>query len=551
VIEYQVDDQNAMDAGDISAPEQALMAAARHLTRRLDVAQTCAATLDAVESVFGATSSWMLLHEPAARQLKVCAFRGLGADCYLHLSIPEDAGIVGRRVFATRRAVFVPDVHAEGGWFDPDRIHRSGLRSMFMAPLVLEGRAVGVIALDSPRFTREHPPQPVDVARLDAIAAQAVIAIDNARLYEATDQAHRRLKEALEQRRELREQVSALQKEARASHKGELLVGSSAVMQDVLRHIETVGRADTTVLLLGETGTGKELVAQAVHRASRRSAGPFIAVNCASLPESLIESELFGHEKGAFTGAISARPGKFELAHRGTLFLDEIGDLPHEAQAKLLRVLQDREVQRIGSTRNVRVDVRVVAATNQDLDRRLADGAFRPDLFYRVSVFPIRLPPLRERPADIALLANYFLSRFSEQLHKRIEGLTPEALDRLSGYSWPGNVRELQNVLERAVILSRGRVVGVDEIGELRAAGAAALQQPENRRDPEPLTGVDSALPTLHEADRRVILRVLEAAGWRISGSGGAAEVLGLKPTTLHAKMKKLGIGRPRPAGVG
>jgi transcriptional regulator with GAF, ATPase, and Fis domain len=261
----------------------------------------------------------------------------------------------------------------------------------------------------------------------------------------------------------------------------------------------------------------------------------------------LVESELFGHEKGAFTGALARKPGKFELADRGTLFLDEIGDLPPEAQAKLLRVLQEREVQRVGGTRPVPVNVRLIAATNQDLEQCIRTARFRQDLFYRLSVFPLRLPPLRERPEDIPPLVSHFVKRFAERQHKAAPQVSREAMDLLTGYDWPGNVRELQNIIERAVILARGGVIGRELIPVRAGIHRAIPSEPEAIARPEPPAGVSSTgvVVAFSEAERRAILRALDLTGWRISGRGGAAEALGLKPTTLHAKMKKLGIHRP------
>jgi transcriptional regulator with GAF, ATPase, and Fis domain len=267
-------------------------------------------------------------------------------------------------------------------------------------------------------------------------------------------------------------------------------------------------------------------------------------VNCAALPESLVESELFGYERGAFTGAVSRKPGKFELAHLGTIFLDEVGDLPGQAQAKLLRVLQEREVQRVGGTKPESVNVRVIAATNHDLAAGVQSGRFRTDLFYRLNVFPIRLPALRERRDDIAPLAQHFVRRFAERQHKTPPALGGEALERLVVYSWPGNVRELQNVIERAVILCRDSAIGPDLISLQPALGPSdpiAGATPAASRN----EGRSANVIRFCDAERHAILRALELSGWRISGRGGAAEILGLKPTTLHAKMKKLGIRRP------
>jgi len=303
-------------------------------------------------------------------------------------------------------------------------------------------------------------------------------------------------------------------------------------MKEMLRQASLAAPGDTTILLLGETGSGKELIARYIHEHSGRMRGPFVAVNCAALPESLVESELFGYEKGAFTGALARKPGKFEVAHRGTLFLDEIGDLPLEAQAKLLRVLQDGQLQRVGSTQSIQVDVRVVAATNQNLEEAVPAHRFRSDLYFRLSVFPIHIPPLRDRGDDIVTLAQYFVKYFAARLRKPVTGIAPSVQRRLLEYDWPGNVRELQNVVERAVILTSTPTIEPD---------AVALSAMPYQLRQEPASGVVA----LADAERRAILAALEASHWRVSGRGGAAERLGLKPTTLHAKMKKLGIRRP------
>lgn len=519
---------------ELKTGERAVFRALYELTQSLDVRHRCVATLTAAETLFDATSSWILLLDEDNRRLEVCVFRGQGADCYAGLEIPSDAGLVGRAL-SRRELLFVPSVHAEAGWYDAARMYRSGLRSVLLVPLVYDRRAVGVLALDSPRFSEDRPPAGPDVARLEALAALAAITIENARLYQHSERDRRELREALEQRRQLAEQVRELRNGTGSRH---ALIGSSAAMDRVRSEIDVVAQSDATVLLTGETGTGKEIVARAIHQAGRRAGRPFVPVNCAALPESLIESELFGHERGAFTGAIQAKPGKFELAHRGTLFLDEVGDLPLDSQATLLRVLQDGLVERVGSTRPTAVDVRIVAATNVDLEGGLAAGRFRADLFYRLSVFPIRLPPLRDRPEDIPLLATYFASRCAEQVGRTIDGFSPDALERLVAYAWPGNVRELQNVVERAVLLSPGRLVRRD---------AVALQDPAAA--PRPQAAHADAMPpvvtSLADADRHAILRALELSGWRVSGAHGAARALGVKPTTLHSKMKRLGISRP------
>jgi transcriptional regulator with GAF, ATPase, and Fis domain len=444
----------------------------------------------------------------------------------------------------------VPDVRQEDRWYDKERVHRCSLRTVFIVPLVFEDAAIGVLGVDSPRFSADTPPQPDDIARMRAIAAQAAVAVRNARLHEGVEQDRARLRRLLQDRRQLRSEVGYLREEMRNARSSRVVIGESAVVRDILAQVALVAPADSTVLLVGETGTGKELVARIIHEESRRRAQPFVAVNCAALPETLVESELFGYEKGAFTGALARKPGKFELADRGTLLLDEIGDLPAGAQAKLLRVLQEREVQRVGGAKPVPINVRLIAATNQDLESSMRAGSFRADLFYRLSVFPITLVPLREHREDIPGLVNHFLRCFAEAQHKTVPELGPGVLDVLLQYEWPGNVRELQNVVERAVILTRNGMITCREIAVTHTGAAPpGSKHPAVNIPPAPAADKPtSVIIPFSEAERRAIVRALELTGWRISGPGGAADVLGLKPTTLHAKMKKLGIHRPSAA---
>jgi len=326
------------------------------------------------------------------------------------------------------------------------------------------------------------------------------------------------------------------------------IVGTSRAMREVLRQVELVAGTDATVLVTGETGTGKELVARAIHERSRRRRGVLVTVNCAALPAGLIESELFGHEAGAFTGALTRRIGRFETAQAGSIFLDEIGDLPLELQAKLLRVLQDGECQRVGGAQALKVDVRVIAATNQNLEQAVAQGRFRADLFYRLNVFPIRIPPLRERPEDVPVLARCFAMRFGSRMGRRIESIPPRTLGALTAYGWPGNVRELQNVIERAVILTQGPHL---ELGAWPPPSAAPVP-PAAASPTLPLTpGAESGRSedaTLEAVERRHILEVLQRTGWRVSGEHGAARILGLRPSTLDSRMKRLGISRRAPS---
>jgi formate hydrogenlyase transcriptional activator len=306
------------------------------------------------------------------------------------------------------------------------------------------------------------------------------------------------------------------------------IIGSSAALKKVLHEVEIVASTDSTVLILGETGTGKELIAKAVHNSSRRKSQNFLKLNCAAIPASLLEAELFGHERGAFTGAMNQRIGRFELTDKGTLFLDEIGDMPLELQPKLLRVLQEREFERLGSSRTHKVDVRMVAATNQDLLDKVNEGEFRSDLYYRLNVFPIRIPPLRERKDDIPLLANHFAQKFAFKMGKEVLPTPVETLKVLQYYDYPGNVRELENIIERAVILSGDGVLRV-ELLDLNTA-------------PQKLNTGNSR--TLEDFERRFILQTLSETGWLVGGANGAAMKLGLKRTTLISKMEKLGISR-------
>jgi formate hydrogenlyase transcriptional activator len=344
----------------------------------------------------------------------------------------------------------------------------------------------------------------------------------------------------------LETQSEYLQEEIKQAHNFDEILGQSSALNSVLDQVRLVALTDSTVLILGETGTGKELIARAIHSASARRERPLIKVNCAALPGGLIESELFGHEKGAFTGATDKRIGRFELANGGTIFLDEIGELPPEVQIKLLRVLQEREFERIGGSATIRVDIRVIAATNRDLNQAVAEGRFRRDLFYRLNVFPILMPPLRQRRDDIGLLAHYFVGRFASRIGRRIERIPAAALARLAAYSWPGNIRELENVIERAVILSRGPdlEVAAELIPAVPVAPAADAFQA--RPGAEVNVARASADRSLAETEKERILEVLKQTNWRIEGPNGAAAILKLNPSTLRGRIKKLGVGRSR-----
>lgn len=360
---------------------------------------------------------------------------------------------------------------------------------------------------------------PHDAETIQLIANQVAGAIENAVQFDEIEKL----------KNQLASEKLYLEEEIQSEYNFAEIVGHSAGLLKVLRQIETVAPTDSCVLLYGETGTGKELFSRAIHNLSKRRERTLVKLNCAAIPTGLLESELFGHEKGAFTGAVASRVGRFELAHRGTLLLDEIGDIPLELQPKLLRVLQESEFERLGSSRTVRTDVRLIAATNRDLRAMVEEKTFRSDLYYRLNVFPIHIPPLRERPEDIPLLAGYFAKKHSARMSKRIEAIPRESIDALCAYDFPGNVRELENFIERAVILTRGEELQIP-ISELRH-----FQRPVT----------DDGVPVNHSLEaieRNHIAEVLKSTGGRIAGAGGAAEVLNLPVSTLRHRIKKLGL---------
>jgi formate hydrogenlyase transcriptional activator len=390
-----------------------------------------------------------------------------------------------------------------------------GLRSLCCIPLMRPKGAIGVLVLGS---TRKNAFQAEDLHLLNQVAAQFAAALENHRV--ATEI------EGLKER--LTAEKKYLEGELSSQGLFEEIVGDSPALKRVLDQVATVAPSEATVLILGETGTGKELFARAIHRLSRRKDGSFIKLNCAAIPTGLLESELFGHEKGAFTGAVSQKIGRLELADGGTLFLDEVGEIPLELQPKLLRVLQDHEFERLGSTRTIKVNLRLVAATNRDLAKAIAEREFRSDLFYRLSVFPIRVPALRERREDIPLLVRYFVRKFALRMERPIETIPKETMKALTAWSWPGNVRELENLMERSVILSQGHALHVP-VSEMRSESRTVLSQTDHN---------------LENAEREHILNVLRQTKGAIAGPDGAAARLGLKRTTLQSKMQRLKITR-------
>ncbi len=436
-------------------------------------------------------------------------------------SIPYPTGLTWK-IITDGKPRYCPDVDHDETIGPAAR--EAGIKSYLSMPVFFEGKSVGTInvsSLHKNTFNKE------EIHLLKSVAQQVGTAINNAQQAEA-------LKKALSEVEELKNRLQAenvyLREEIKTEYNFDEIIGRSEALMNVLRKVEHVAPTEATVLIQGETGTGKELVARAIHNFSLRKDRPLVKVNCPALPAGLIESELFGHEKGAFTGALSPKTGRFELADGGTIFLDEIGDLPLELQAKLLRVLQEGEFERVGGSRSIKVSVRVIAATNRDLKQAVEEGKFRADLFYRLNVFPIFIPPLRERKEDISVLVRHFVVKYSKKLEKKIDNISSEMMKGLLAHPWPGNVRELENIIERAVIIAHSPVIQIDESLDMR------LDDP----DPDaPSAG------TLEDVERDYILRVLEDKGWVIHGARGAAVVLGMNPHTLRSRMKKLGIRKP------
>jgi formate hydrogenlyase transcriptional activator len=430
---------------------------------------------------------------------------------------PFDGSVAGQVLRSGKSWVGDVDELSELG-FDPQIAIEEGLQTLCILPLSRGNRVLGALCLA--RLQKNAFTQP-DVDFLSQIAGQIAIAIDNALAY-------RQISELKDQ---LTQEKLYLEGELRSEMNFEEIIGNSAALRKVLRQVEAVAPTGSTVLIYGDTGTGKELIARAVHNLSDRRSNAFVKLNCAAIPTGLLESELFGHERGSFTGAVSQRIGRFELASTGTIFLDEVGEIPLDLQPKLLRVLQEREFERLGSSRTLRTDARLIAATNRDLGAMVGEQTFRSDLYYRLNVFPIHVPALRERREDIPFLVRHFVQHFARNMKKQIDTISSETMTALVHYSWPGNIREMQNVVERAVILSRGRVLHIPST-DLKSRLAEA--------------GDTNGSATLEEVERRHILLVLEQANWVFAGPNGAAARLGIKRPTLQFRMAKLGIARPQ-----
>ena len=501
------------------AREAFLLEVTNALVSNLDVRQLLSAIAACVHQVKPFDYATLALYDAPSQKLRMHVLESSAGAEANPASEEEPLVPLGDSpagwAYTTRKPLLLKGQSGEKWPFEmpPQFAHRS-LKSGCWIPLTGREGVIGTLNVFSRRPANFADN---DVNLLTQIAGQVAIALSNA-------MAFRHISELKDQ---LTEQKQYLEDELKTEFNFEEIVGHSKPIRQVLKQVETVAPTDSTVLILGETGTGKELLARAVHNLSPRHDHTFVRVNCASIPAGLLESELFGHEKGAFTGAIAQRVGRLELAHQGTIFLDEVGDIPLELQPKLLRALQEKEFERLGSTRTITTDVRIVAATNRDLGKLVASGQFRSDLFYRLSVFPITVPPLRERREDIPLLVQYFLSKFSQRMRKKIETIPPEGMQALCRYSWPGNIRELEHVIERAVILSPGPVL---KVPVFEPAEAEAVSP--------------STSSALEDIEREHIIRVLRETKGKIGGPGGAAERLGMNRTTLNSRMQKLKIVR-------
>ena len=526
------------------AEEAVMLQLSNALLANMDVRKLLGAISASLREVLPLDTATLGLYDPASDQLVV---QFLGADegeARRGDVRPSLAGSPAGEAFRTREPVILERI--EGSPFAPESVrHLTGLgmQSGCWVPLIHRGEAIGTLTVASRlegAFTQR------EAEMLVQVAAQVAMAVNNAVAF----------RQIAELRDRLSQEKRYLEEEINLENRFEDIVGESGGLRQVLKEIETVAPTDATVLIQGETGTGKELLARAIHRLSPRKDRTFVKLNCAAIPAGLLESELFGHEKGAFTGAIARKMGRLELAHEGTLFLDEVGEMPLDLQPKLLRALQEREIERLGGTRPIRVNVRLIAATNRDLGKMVAEKQFRSDLFYRLKVFPVFAPPLRDRIGDIPVLVRHFVATHSRRMGKVIETIPEETMAALKRWRWPGNIRELENFLERAVILTRGPVLyvplaeletaeeeGEDKETESPGVPGELVRWGGSPRVPSELVRWGGS-PTLHAAEREHILRVLRETKGQIGGDDGAAARLGLKRTTLNSKIKKLGIER-------
>ena len=509
---------------------QLLLNLTSRITSNLDLREVLRAISANFREVMRCDGAGVWLPGEGAGTFKLYAFdapvsKGFAKEEVI-ITLPEDDP--ARRAFETMKPMVatVDEIGWPGGGEGYRLAAAESVKSACFIPLVNRGRALGdlmIVRLTEGTFTAE------DVDFLSQAAGQIAIAIENALAY----------REISELKDKLAQEKLYLEEEIRSEMNFAEIVGKSSALRKVLKRVETVAPTDSTVLIYGETGAGKELIARAIHDLSPRKSKAFVKLNCAAIPTGLLESELFGHERGAFTGAIAQRIGRFEVANGGTIFLDEIGEIPLELQTKLLRVLQEREFERLGSSRTLRTDARLIAATNRDLEAMVAEQKFRSDLFFRLNVFPIQVPPLRERHGDIPLLVRHFAQQFSKRMNKTIDTISSATMEALSRYHWPGNIRELQNVIERAVITSTGPVLKVD-VADLKISRSSS---PAEKSSAQGQTN-DALRNVLEETERQQILKALKQSNWVVAGPKGAAAKLGMKRSTLQLRMSKLGISR-------
>jgi len=515
---------------------QLLLDLTTRITSSLDLREVLRAVAANIREVVHVDAVTISLHDAAADK-----FRVLAVDFPLGKGVIKEELLVtpsaaARKVMDTFKPVVIHTRDREVASEVPDLVAAEGLKAFCSIPLLNRGRFLGILSI---LRTTETPFTPEDVDFLSRASGQIAIAIENALAYQEISG----LKDKLAQEK------FYLEEEFRNEMGFEQIIGNSAALKQALQLVETAAPSDSTVLLLGETGTGKELIARAIHDRSRRKQRTFVKLNCAAIPTGLVESELFGHEKGAFTGAIAQKIGRLELADQGTLFLDEVGDIPLEIQPKLLRALQEREFERLGSTHTRKVNLRLVAATNRDLEEMVANKEFRSDLYYRLNVFPIRIPPLRDRREDIPLLVNYFVEKCAKEIQKCIDAVPAAAMKGLTAWDWPGNIRELENFIERAVLLTRGKSLEVP-LAELRKTKNMEGSPHTEHRQVEQGAGerTDSQSDKTSVADeytrkqRDQIEQALAACRGRVGGTDGAAARLGMNRTTLLSRMKKFGI---------
>jgi formate hydrogenlyase transcriptional activator len=493
-----------------------------HFISKLDICDFFDVVAASLRRVEGWESATILLPDLSTRELRIYLNEGGDPPLKVGTLVPLDSSVAGKVYQSGQPFIFCFDEPATecsntSGYQD---IVSAGLKTGWALPLIQDGRVFGVLVLAT---RRDQESATRDLSFLQELARLIATSLSNALRYEQVNSSRARLFGA----------KNCIEDQIRVEFSFETIVGASGALRNVLQQVETVAPTDSNVLILGETGTGKELIARAIHDRSLRCDQNFIKVDCSAIPGALMESELFGHEKGAFTGAISQRLGRFEIADKGTLFLDEVGDIPTQLQPKLLRVLQERALERLGSNRTRQLDVRIVAATNRNLEKMVEEGDFREDLYYRVKVFPITIPPLRERPEDIPSLVQHYMAKYSQRMKKEIPTVAQSSMEMFRRYPWPGNVRELQHFIERSVILTSGRQL---------QAPLSELQHYIRRQAIRP-----SAAPRkLEDIERESIVQALEESHWVVGGPNGAAVKLGLKRTTLASRLEKLGISRPR-----